>query len=190
MGKRFVIQIDKDKCTECGKCRKICSKVTRPKLCSGCGKCLKVCPVGAMTLVERTNNNNNKTHKTMKGRIFGHIVLVLLAAAGFSAILMLLWNALLPDIFGIVSINFWQALGLLALARILFGGVTGAMRHLYHEHSNHSHPHSLIREQWKKMTPEQRKMFIDKRKHFGFGHPFGKDGFDWNEHEETEKGND
>ena len=120
----------------------------------------------------------------MKMRIFRHIVLVLLTAAGFSAIMMFLWNALLPDIFGIVSINFWQACGLLALARILFGGVTGAMRHLYHEHGHHHHHHSLIREQWEKMTPEQRKKFIDRRKHFGFRHPFDKDGFDWNEHEE------
>ena len=186
--KKLVVQIDKNKCIECGKCKKACSKINHPKLCSGCGKCLKVCSVDAMTLVERTNNN--KTHKTMKSRIFRHVVLVLLAAAGFSFIMMLLWNALLPDIFGIASINFWQACGLLALARILFGGVTGMMRHLYHEHSGHSHPHGLIREQWKNMTPEQRKKFIDRRKHFGFQHPFYKDGFDRNEHEDAEKGND
>ena len=117
---RLVIQIDKDLCVECGKCKTACSKVNHPKLCSGCGKCLKICPAGAMTLTERTNNNNN-TYKTMKMRILGHIALVLLAAAGFSAIMMFLWNALLPDIFGMASINFWQACGLLVLARILFG---------------------------------------------------------------------
>jgi hypothetical protein len=33
-----------------------------------------------------------------------------------------LWNWLLPDIFGLPQITFWQALGLLALCRILFGG--------------------------------------------------------------------
>ena len=32
-----------------------------------------------------------------------------------------LWNWLLPDIFGLRQITFWQALGLLALCRILFG---------------------------------------------------------------------
>src|SRR5262245_48694334 len=32
-----------------------------------------------------------------------------------------LWNWLLPDIFGLRQITFWQALGLLALSRILFG---------------------------------------------------------------------
>jgi hypothetical protein len=33
-----------------------------------------------------------------------------------------LWNWLLPDIFGLRSITWWEALGLLALSRILFGG--------------------------------------------------------------------
>lgn len=35
---------------------------------------------------------------------------------------MVLWNALLPVIFGIVTITYWQALGLLILGRLLFGG--------------------------------------------------------------------
>ena len=182
--KKFVVQIDKDRCIECGKCKKICSKITHPKLCSGCGKCIKVCPVNAITLVERTNNKNNKTYKTMKTRIFGHIVLVLLAVTGFSIVTMLLWNALLPSIFGIVSINFWQALGLLALTRVMFGGMAGMMGHFKH------HPHNPIHEKWTKMTPEQRKRFIERRKHFCFGHPFDKSGFDWNEYQEAEKGND
>ena len=33
-----------------------------------------------------------------------------------------LWNWLLPDIFGLRRVTFWEALGLLALCRILFGG--------------------------------------------------------------------
>ena len=32
-----------------------------------------------------------------------------------------LWHWLLPDLFGLRQITFWQALGLLALCRILFG---------------------------------------------------------------------
>ena len=34
----------------------------------------------------------------------------------------LLWNWILPPLFGWRTLNFWQALGLLALCRILFGG--------------------------------------------------------------------
>lgn len=36
-----------------------------------------------------------------------------------------LWNWLLPDLFGWPQITFWQGLGLLALSRILFGGIGG-----------------------------------------------------------------
>ena len=36
-----------------------------------------------------------------------------------------LWNWLLPALFGWRQITFWQAVGLLALCRILFGGVSG-----------------------------------------------------------------
>ena len=33
---------------------------------------------------------------------------------------MLLWNWLMPDIFGLTQIDFWQALGLLVLSTLLF----------------------------------------------------------------------
>jgi len=46
------------------------------------------------------------------------IVLVLL----FGYITMRLWNWLMPEILGLGTINYWQALGLLILAKILFGG--------------------------------------------------------------------
>ena len=52
--------------------------------------------------------------------------LALLGMAVFIAIgavvVRLLWNWLLPPIFGWTQITFWQAFGLLALCRILFGG--------------------------------------------------------------------
>jgi len=51
---------------------------------------------------------------------------VLVAFAAFVALggecVKLLWNWLMPAIFGLPPIRFWQALGLLALSRILFGG--------------------------------------------------------------------
>jgi hypothetical protein len=37
-------------------------------------------------------------------------------------IVQLLWNWLLPDILHLRRITFWEALGLLTLSRILFGG--------------------------------------------------------------------
>jgi hypothetical protein len=38
-----------------------------------------------------------------------------------------------------------------------------------------------------KMTPEQRKEFINKRRRFGFGRPFDWERFDMNEHSEQDK---
>jgi hypothetical protein len=64
----------------------------------------------------------------------------------------LLWNWLVPPLFGWSQVTFWQALGLLALCRILFGGVGGHRGH----RSN--------------MTPEQRERFRQgMRRRFGFG---------------------
>lgn len=40
-------------------------------------------------------------------------------------IVMLLWNWLLPPLFGVRSITLLQGFGLLALCRILFGGLSG-----------------------------------------------------------------
>ncbi len=44
-------------------------------------------------------------------------------------IVMSLWNYLLPALFGWRMITFWQALGLLILCRILFGGFGGHGKH-------------------------------------------------------------
>jgi hypothetical protein len=100
--------------------------------------------------------------------IIWHLLIGLAAIAGFGAVVLLLWNALLPEIFGIAVINFWQAVGLLALCRILFGGFGSRMfprKGDFHR--------NLIREKWQNMSDEERKEFIKKR-HFchGFGHDF------------------
>ena len=36
-------------------------------------------------------------------------------------VLMRLWNWLMPDLFGLATINYWQALGIMVLAKLLFG---------------------------------------------------------------------
>jgi hypothetical protein len=70
----------------------------------------------------------------MKKRWLWLAPLILLAFVLFIAVggevVRLLWNWLLPTLFGWREITFWQALGLLALCRILFGGfgVNGSRR--------------------------------------------------------------
>jgi ABC-type branched-subunit amino acid transport system permease subunit len=63
---------------------------------------------------------------------------------------MLLWNWLAPALFGLRLVNFWQAVGLLALCRILFGGLGG-----YHR-PNHRR---RMRDRFEEMTPEERDRF-------------------------------
>ena len=98
----------------------------------------------------------------------------LIMVAGFSAVVMLLWNWLIPGLFGLTTICFWQALGLLVLFRILFGGIgwKNRVRKMEHHHRN------PIREKWLKMTPEEQVEFLKKRrfKHgCGFGYDFSQD---------------
>jgi hypothetical protein len=103
---------------------------------------------------------------------------ILFIVAIFGATVMLLWNWLMPSIFGLDAINFWQAAGLLILSRILFGGFGGGGGH---RHANHIH------EKWMKMSPEQRRDFINKRRRFGFGHHSGCEHFHGEAHREQNK---
>ena len=183
--KKFIIQIDKHKCIACGKCTKICSKVKHSKLCGGCRKCVLACAVDAITLIERADNNtNNIIHKEMRKKIFKFIGGFTVAAVAFSAVTMLLWNALMPGIFGIASINFWQALGLLVLGRILFSGIGGG-NFMHHHGMMNDGRKNFVHEKWMKMSPEERrKIFSHHHRHGGF--------FDMDESDEKrrEQGNE
>lgn len=59
-------------------------------------------------------------------QIVGMVVFGIIAITGFAAlfgfVIMWLWNALIPDIFGLTMLTYWQAVGILILAKLLFGG--------------------------------------------------------------------
>ena len=60
--------------------------------------------------------------------IGGGIMLAILIVALFLAfgyVIMYLWNWLMPAIFGLTTITFWQAIGLGLLSKLLFGGFSG-----------------------------------------------------------------
>lgn len=58
--------------------------------------------------------------------IIGAIVAGVAAMAALVAVVtMLLWDALMPGIFKLPQIGFWQALGLVVLSHILFKGGRG-----------------------------------------------------------------
>jgi len=52
------------------------------------------------------------------------VAMAVFVAVG-GGVVMLLWNWLLPPLFGWPEITIWQGFGLLALCRILFGGFSG-----------------------------------------------------------------
>jgi hypothetical protein len=112
----------------------------------------------------------------MKAHIVKFVLGAIAVTAGFSAVVMLLWNALLPDIFDIARISFWQALGLLVLARVFFSGFGGG-RFLHGFGNNHIHNNHIHTNRWMKMTLEERKEFMKKHGYFGefrgcHQHPF------------------
>jgi hypothetical protein len=83
--------------------------------------------------------------------VAGPLALALFVWA-FGELAMHLWNWLAPTLFGWRQINFWQALGLLLLCRMLFGGF-----------GSHGRDRSDRRcgkaSRWEKMTPEEREKF-------------------------------
>ena len=54
--------------------------------------------------------------------IAGIIAITLFIFLG-GKVVQLLWNWLMPMLFGLREVTFWQAVGILALSRILFGGL-------------------------------------------------------------------
>lgn len=89
-------------------------------------------------------------HRMFKGLKI--ILFVLVAAAVLGFVTMELWNSLLPQIFGWNRITYWQALGLIILSRILFGG--------FHRHSGHRDQwRRRMKSRWEHMTPEEREKF-------------------------------
>lgn len=80
-----------------------------------------------------------------------------LLLAVFGALTMFLWNFVLTAVLGVSSISFWQALGLLLLCRILFGGlgIHGFM-HMRGGLAGRRPGH------WHKMDPEQRRELLER----------------------------
>lgn len=89
-------------------------------------------------------------------RILRLVLLVVPVAVLFIAVIgyvvMSLWNGLTPALFGWKLISYWQAVGLIILSRILFGGFRGAV-------GRGGHWRHRMMERCEQMTPEERERF-------------------------------
>jgi len=93
---------------------------------------------------------NNKRFWFRKGLMF--FILFICGVLLFSFIVMSLWNAILPPVLHVSTITFSQALGILILSKILFGGFRGGWR---------GRPGRMryMQEKLAAMTPEEREKF-------------------------------
>jgi hypothetical protein len=100
---------------------------------------------------QEIGNNKIFRHHRPRGakilRIIGATILGVTLAVAFAFIfgfiVKLLWNWLMPVIFNLPEISYWQAFGLVILAKLLFSG-------LGHKHGDHQnrHFHDKINKKW------------------------------------------
>jgi hypothetical protein len=102
----------------------------------------------------------------VKALMFVVLMALILAVCGFGV--MWLWNWLMPGLFGLHQVGYWQALGILILSRILFAGFRGGRPYRRHDWSWRRR----MFERWERMTPEEREKFREgMRRRCGFGEP-------------------
>jgi hypothetical protein len=99
--------------------------------------------------------------------ILGLVVFIFLGGE----LVRLLWNWLLPPLFGWPELTFWQALAMLALCRILFGSIGlrggGARSNVRRRMADRMA--DRIADRWEHMTPEERERFRSRvRERCGF----------------------
>jgi len=85
-------------------------------------------------------------------------LLAVVAVAVVGGVVMALWNALLPALFGWPAIGFWQALGLLLLSKILLGGFRGGR-------GGPLHWRARMADRWAQMSDEERAQFSAGMRH-------------------------
>jgi hypothetical protein len=90
-------------------------------------------------------------------------IFFLLMGIAMTAVVMLLWNWLMPTLFGLTIITFWQALGILILSKILFGGHWGKRGHCCHGgHGSHYAWKEKFKSKWQNMSDDDRKKWEEK----------------------------
>ena len=107
----------------------------------------------------------NQSYKSrLPGPVKGLLLLILAILFFFvlGQVIMFLWNEILVKATGVKNINFWEALGLFLLTRILFGGFRFGSRS--EAWKKHRAKKAKWREKWINMSEEERAVFRKKWK--------------------------
>lgn len=100
------------------------------------------------------------------------LIMAIFFVVFLGTVVMILWNAILPDVAGFKPLNWWQAIGLLLLSRILFGGFHMGQR----GERKWSRKRRQWKEKWRNMSAEERVAFKEKwRQRRGKCGPEGQD---------------
>jgi hypothetical protein len=102
-----------------------------------------------MKILESNEDEPMKQHQFL--RALKVLLIVVVAGSLLGFVIMYLWNWLMPSLFGLNMITFWQALGLFVLGKLLLGG--------FHRHGGRPRWGRQMRERWNQMTPEERERF-------------------------------
>lgn len=116
--------------------------------------------IGCRTMVLKHEISGTGPAKVIK--IVAFVLLGIIAAAAlaivFGILVKWLWNALMPDIFGLPEIGYWQAVGLVVLAHVLFGSGHGTH---HHERSSRKKKKKAVSAGETEMSPFHREMEQD-----------------------------
>lgn len=107
-----------------------------------------------------TDTNSNFDQMRSRRRRFMFFPLLFIGAGLLlGAVVMWLWNAILPPVLAVGALSYWQAVGLLILCRILFGGFRGRGGHWGKQGMANGGPRSQLRQRWMHMSDEERARF-------------------------------
>jgi len=100
--------------------------------------------------MRNTEIGRRATYRITKFLTFAMLFIAMLFLLGF--LVKALWNWLMPPLFGLKLITYWQALALMLLGKLLFSGFrAGGGRGGYRRWR--------MRDRWEQMTPEEREKF-------------------------------
>src|SRR5260370_37310294 len=103
-----------------------------------------------MKILESNEDEIMKQHRFF--RTLKILLIVVVAGTLLGFVIMHLWNWLMPSLFGLNVITFWQALGLFVLGKLLLGG-------FHRHHGGPPRRGQPMRERWGEMGSEERKRF-------------------------------